>query len=203
MALTTSEVSRLKYELGYPLLQAGAEPYIGTSAAFEQVIQPYLQAGASTTCATAVTASTTPAPVTLTLASATGFAAGNRIVVDVDDRQETPTVQLVNASTIVVLLSKTHSGTYPVTVEGGESMIREALDELRELHSSIKSAAIKAGIKRVDEIEFFEAKASDSSGVFGGLVLQRDYARDELASILGIANMRRNRRSAGARCAMY
>lgn len=203
MALTTSEVQRLKYELGYPLLQAGAEPYIGTSAAFESVIQPYLQAGASTTSATAVTAATTATPVTLTLASATGFTAGNRIVVDVDDRQETPTVQSVNASTIVVLLTKAHTGTYPVTVEGGESMVREALVKLRSLGESIQSAAIKAGIKRVDEIEFFEAKASDSSGVFGGLVLQRDYERDELASMLGIVNLRKRRKAAGARCAMY
>lgn len=202
MALTTSEVSRLKYELGYPLLQAGAEPYIGTSAAFEQVIQPYLQAGASTTSATAVTAATTATPVTLTLASATGFAAGNRIVVDVDDRQETPTVQSVSASTIVVLLTKAHTGTYPVTVEGGESMIREQLGRLRALHESIASAANKAGIKRVDEIEFY-ADGAASSGVFGSLVFQRDDMRDELASMLGIVNLRRRRKAAGARCAMY
>lgn len=202
MALTTSEVSRLKYELGYPLLESGAEPYIGTSAAFELVIQPYLQAGASTTSSTPVTAATTATPVTLTLASATGFAAGNRIVVDVDDRQETPTVQSVNASTIVVLLTKAHTGTYPVTVEGGESMIREQLGRLRSLHESIVSAANKAGIKRVDEIEFY-ADSSAGSGVFGSLVFQRDDMRDELASMLGIVNLRRRRKAAGARCAMY
>lgn len=202
MALTTSEVQRLKYELGYPLLQAGAEPYIGTSAAFEAVIQPYLQAGASTTSATAVTAATTSTPVTLTLASGTGFAAGNRIVVDVDDRQETPTVQSVGASTIVVLLTKAHTGTYPVTVEGGESMIREQLGRLRKLHASVASAGTKAGIKRVDEIEFYPDGMS-GSGVFGSLLLQRDDMRDELASMLGIVNMRRRRKAAGARMSVY
>jgi len=203
VALTTSEVQRLKYELGYPLLDSGANPYIGTSAAFEAVIQPYLQAGASTTSATVVTAATTPTPIAITLSSAVGFAVGNRVIVDVDSRQEAVTAQLVNGAAVTLLLSKAHTGTYPVTVEGGESIIREFLASLRDIQDRIVSAASKAGLRKVDEIEFWQAKAADSSGVFGEIVMQRDYWRDELASALGIVNLRRRRKSAGARCAVY
>ena len=52
MALLTSEITRIKAELGYPLLSNSAEPFVGIVAIFEQVIQPYTLAGAATTSAT-------------------------------------------------------------------------------------------------------------------------------------------------------
>ncbi len=72
MALTTAEVRRVKYELGYNTLAVGAEPYFSYVSVFDQVIQPYLTAGTATTSDTevdAVSAGDPPSPVTLTLAS--------------------------------------------------------------------------------------------------------------------------------------
>lgn len=200
MALTDSEVQRIRYELGFNVLSVSAEPYIGVTALFEQVIQPYLTTGASTTSSTAVSAATTPTPVTLTLAIGTGFETGCRVVVDVDSRQEIATAQLVSGTSLTVLLSKTHSGTYPVTVEGGESIVREILGKIRNVADRIEGAAIKAGIKKVDEIEFFPEAMG---GVFANLQAQRSYWRDELAGALGVVNLWNRKRSQGQRTAMY
>src|SRR5215471_2659866 len=120
MALLDAELNRIRYELGYPGLSVLAEPYIGIAAVFTRIVQPYLLSGASSTSSTAVTAATAPTLVTLTLASATGFDAGARVVIDVDARQEMVTVESVSGSTISVLLKLAHTGTYPVTVEGSE-----------------------------------------------------------------------------------
>jgi hypothetical protein len=198
MALLTSEVRRIRAELGYNVLSAGAEPYIGVNAMFEQVIQTYMQAGASTTSATAVTAATAPTPVTLTLTSPTGFSQYDRIVVDVDDRQEIATASAVSGSTIVVQLSKAHTGTYPVSVEGGESIVRSILrkiDALDKPGGLIEKSASTAGIKKADEVEFF-GSAGEASRIDAATKL-RDRYRDELASVLGVANLWR-RRSSGA-----
>lgn len=189
MALLDSEVARIKYELGYNLLTVGAVPYIGVAAIFEQVIQPYLGAGASTTSSTTVSAASTATPVTLTLTSGTGFESGSRVVIDVDGRQEVVTAQNVSGASLTVLLSKAHTGTYPVTVEGGESMVREVIGRLRTVGEKIASAATKAGIKRVDEVEFFGSASSGMSGVFRELTRQRDSWRDELAALLGVSRL--------------
>lgn len=42
MALLDSELARIKWHLGFNLLDVGATPYIGVAAIFEQVIQPTL-----------------------------------------------------------------------------------------------------------------------------------------------------------------
>ena len=102
MALTTAELRRIKYELGYNVVGAGAEAYISVVAVFEQVIAAYLTSGATTTSSTVVAAATTPTPVALTLTSATGFAAGDRIWLDVDDRQECATIQSLAAPAATV-----------------------------------------------------------------------------------------------------
>lgn len=191
MSLLPSEVRRIRFELGYNVLSVGAEPYVGVTQLFEQVIQPYLTAGASTTSSTAVVASSSAAPVAITLASATGFNVFDRVVVDVDGRQEFATVSAVSGATITVQLSLAHSGTYPVTVEGGESIVREILRECIRLGGGgglISSAASKAGLKKVDEIEFF----GDSSNVTITAQQRRELARwrDDLASALGVENLR-------------
>lgn len=209
MALTTSEVTRIKAELGYPLLSTSAEPYIGIAAIFDQVIRPYLLEGASTTCTTAVTAAASPTPVTLTIASATGFAAGNTVIIDVDERQESATVQSLSGASIVVLLSLAHSGTYPVTVEGGESIIREMLATLRSFTGptgKIAKAAEQAGLKKVDEIEFFDASqrtGGTGSSVLDGILANQMYHRDELAQLLGCPNLRSKRKQAAQSISVY
>lgn len=202
MALLDSEIARCKYELGYNVLAIGAEPYIGVARVFELVIQPNVLEGAKTTSATAVTAVAAGAlasPVTLTLASATGFAAGDRVVVDVDSRQEAATVQSVAGSTITVLLSKAHTGTYPVTVERGESIVREILGRLRDIADKLGSTVVQqVGIKQVDEIEFFGGNAYS---VRREMQRMQDYWRNELASALGVENLRSN--GAGSAVAVY
>jgi hypothetical protein len=205
VSLLDSEVEAIKAELGYNILTIGALPYVGHSQLFSAVVQPYMGAGASTTSSTAVTAATAPTPVTLTLASATGFATFARVVVDVDDRQEVATVQALSGSTITVLLSLAHTGTYPVTVEGGETLVRAQLGVLRTINTQIVAAASTAGIKRVDVIEFYGGGSSHAGGMsqIDALYKQRDDARDRLAALLGVPNLWRARSASNQRIAMY
>lgn len=189
MPLTDSEVMRIKAELGFPLLTISAEPYIGFASYFEDLLQPYLQEGADTTCSTTVTASKAPTPVTLTLASAAGMFAGARAVVDVDARQETATIQHVSGSTITLLLSLSHTGVFPVTLEGGLTLVRSLLRELANLSTTISSLRTRVGIKKAEDIEFFGGGSTLASQGIDQLtqVLQlREHWRDELASALGI-----------------
>lgn len=200
MALLDSEIARCKYELGYNVLTISAEPYIGVARVFELVIQPNLLAGAITTSSTAVTAVAAGAlanPVTLTLASVTGFSVGDRVTVDVDDRQESAMIQAIAGSTITLLLTKTHSGTYTLTVERGESIVREILARLRSIADKLGTAALQqAGIAKVDEIEFF----SGMQGVRYEMQKLQTYWRNELASALGVRNLRS---SIGGEIAVY
>jgi hypothetical protein len=202
VALLTSEIDRIRYECGYNVLDAGAEPYIGVTAVFDQVIATYLRAGAATTSATAVTAATTPTPVAITLTSATGFAAGARVWVDVDARQEVATVQSITGAAITVQLSNAHSGTYPLTVDGGEGIVREILAHLRSLDTQQDKVGQVAGLKRVDEIEWHPGGSSSESRV-GSLKSMRMYWRDQLCGALGVTNMWRIRQGAGQALAVF
>lgn len=210
MTLLDGEIKRIKYELGYTTVLAGAEPYISVAAVFDQVIQTYLSDGSVTTSSTVVTAAAEPTPVAITLASATGFAASGRIVLDVDSRQEVATIQSLAGSVATVLLSLAHSGTYPVATEDGESIVRQilrALDKISERIGGPGAAGgasavglTAAGLKQVDEVIFAtEGGASSGSGgtVFDNLKEQRDYWRDELASALGVVNLRSARAGGG------
>lgn len=199
MALLDSEVARIKAELGFALIGI-ANPYIGTTALFEQIIQPYLQAGASTTSATAVTAASVPTPVTLTLASGTGFASGARVVIDVDDRQETVTARLVSGTSLTVDLKLAHSGTYPVTVEGGESIVRESLTRIRAIRTKMLQAFGLGALKKVDEIEWYQ---SGTLGYYGQLGSDLMSERDFLASVLGIRSMWSMKRAEAQRLSVY
>ncbi len=199
MALTDSEVWRIRYELGYHIITVDAEPYISYVSLFEQVIQPYVTGGASTTSTTAVTAASPAAPASLTLVSATGFATGNRVSVDVDSRQETATLQDLSGTTATMLLSKAHSGTYPVTVEGGESIIREILSRIADVKSRMATTFGYGALKKVDEIEFYNSGGS----YFGALGDQLTYWRDELASALGVASMWSHKRAAAQQLANH
>lgn len=185
MALLASEIVRIKAELGYNVLSISAEPYVGITQIFDQVVLPYTLAGAATTCTTSVSASTEPTPRTLTLASGTGFSAGDRIVVDVDSRQEIGTAISVSGAALVVPLSRAHTGTYPVTVEGGESIVRELLANIRATKTAMASAQGEGMLRKVDEVEFY---GSSSQTQFGALGRQLRFWRDELAAVLGVVN---------------
>jgi hypothetical protein len=201
LALLDSEVARCKAELGYPLLSQ-ANPYIGITLLFEQVIQPYIGAGPSTTSSTAVTAVTSggaPKPKAITLASATGFTAGARVILDVDDRQESATVQSITGADITLLLSGVHSGTYPVTVEGGEAIVREILGRIRATKTEMAGTFGEGALKQVDEVSFYQAGGS----LFGVLGSQLAFWRDELAAVLGIQSMWARRRAGATRMSVY
>lgn len=201
MSLTDAELYRLRYELGFNMMETSAIPYIGVTQLFDQVIQPYLATGTNTTSSTSVTAATTATPATLTLASATGFASLARVVVDVDDREEVVTVQAVSGSTITALFKLAHSGTYPVILEGGESIVRDILRRIRGVHTQIASATSTAGIKQVDVIHFF----GDSTSTTQTASLQKllMHWRDQLSSALGVPNLWRERSSAGQVLSVY
>lgn len=202
MALLNSEIQRIKYELGFNVVGAGAEPYISIYQIFDQVIATYITAGASTTATTAVVASSTAAPASITLADATGFAAGARIVVDVDARQEIVTLQSLTGAVATALMTKAHTGTYPVTVEGGESIVRELLTELRNVQAKLLASAGNAGLKRAEDIEWFPG-VSGVGALLTTLKEQRNMYRDELASALGVANLHRIRSSASLSPVLY
>jgi hypothetical protein len=187
MALLESEITALRWHLGYNVLDAGAEPYVSIVAVFDSVIATYLRAGAATTSSTSVAASATAEPVALTLASATGVSEGATVIVDVDARQERATVQALSGTDITVLLKLAHGGTYPVTVEGGESIIRDLLGKLRTIGDTIAASGMQAaGVKVVDEIEFF----GDRDSRRAQLIELQAYYRQELADALGVANLR-------------
>lgn len=184
MALLTSEIRRLKYEMGWNLLSAGAEYYIGVAAVFDQVVATYMTSGAQTTSSTVVTASNPPAaaPIAITLASATGVALFDRLIVDVDGRQEGAVVETISGSVVTLLLTKAHTGTYPVTVEGGESIVRDLLRQLYDIGGAdgkIAKAVGGAGVKKADEVEFFGGGGGDVTRL-GVLTDHREYLRDEL-----------------------
>lgn len=189
--LFDSEVLRIKHELGYNVLGIGAEPYVGIFAIFSQVVQAYLTRGAQTTSPTAVAASAAPVPVTLTLVDATGFSAGAMVVLDVDARQETAMIQSLNGLTITLLLTKTHSGTYPITVDGGETIVRENLSHIRAVKERMGAASKTAGLRQAEDIGWFQGQKG--STVFDELKGQLDYWRGELAAAVGLEDQHRAR----------
>lgn len=199
MALLDSEVYRIKYELGFNVLGIGAEPYIGIHAVFNQVIQQYMTGGATTTSATVVTAAPALTPVSIVLAAFTQreHVPHARVIIDEEDRQETSLITSVDslASTITVTLQKAHSGTYPVTVEGGESIIRGILRKLETIgglntsSSLLDQAAASAGIRKVDEVEFFGSTRTGMSGRLAEIRALRQYWRGELARACGVYDM--------------
>ena len=200
MAFSTSELQRIKAELGYNILQVGADPYIGVHQIFEVVIQTYIADAVETTSSTTVTAASAATPVTLALASATGFATGQRVYVDVDDRVETATSQSLSGSNATVLLQKAHTGTYPVIVEGPIAIAREYLRNIAAVKSELSSTFGYGALKRVDEIEFHP---NQNATLFDNLGSQVQYWRNELASLLGVPNMWKARRDSGSRLSVY
>jgi hypothetical protein len=203
MALLDSEIARIKVELGYNILDVGAEPYIGVTQLFEQVIQPYVNGGASTTSVTTVTASTPPTPAqkTIVLQSADGFLAGDVVVVDVDSRQERATAQSLTGTSLVLLLSKAHTGTYPVTVEGPETLIRNILNKLSEIRFSMTATSATGGtLKQVDEVQWYESKGQTT---FESLTEALDYWREQLAAALGVQSMWSMKKAAACTLSVY
>lgn len=189
MSLLDSELDRIRAELGYNLLETGAEPYIGVAAVFAQVIQPYLSEGAGTTATTSFVPNSdgSASLATLTVASATGITALSRIAVDVDDLLEMATVRSISSSTITCYLKKSHSGTVPIAVDGGLVIIRECLAALSNVQAQLVETRGHGSLRKVDEIEFYDTKGKSQ---FQVLQDQAEFWRDKLAKHLGIRRIR-------------
>ena len=203
MALLDSEVQRIRAELGYNTMGVQAEPYITTTAIFNSVIQNYITAGVKTTSSSPVPAQAVQTPTSIVVADATGIHAGDMLVVDVDARQEKATVVILSGSTVTLQLALAHSGTYPVTVEGGESIVREILRQLMTLRlggaggklGAMAATMRTAGIKKVDDVEFFGGGSGGGIDQVTQTMRLIEYWRDELAATLGVQRL--NRRSSG------
>ena len=121
-----------------------------------------------------------------------------------DGRQESATAQSLSGSSLALLLALEHTGTYPVTVEGGESIIREMLKQIRTATDKLTKAIGYSGVKKVDEVEFFSPKEmSNTLGAFGAIWKERDMLRRELADLLGIVYLRETRGGGGASLSVY
>jgi hypothetical protein len=187
MPFSTSQLARIKAELGYNLLSVGADVYVGVTQLFEQVVNGYIAAEIATTSATTVGAQATPVPVALTLVSATGFAAGDIVIVDVDSRRERATVAALSGAAMTVQLTLAHSGTYPVSVVGPISLATEILTRIDAVKAKMAGTFGAGALKRVDEIEFY-AVGKNGKTQFGSMGDELMYWRNELASILGVPN---------------
>jgi len=202
VSLLDAEIARIKAELGYNLVSVG-QPYIGVTALFEQVIQVYLGAGATTTSATAVTITTAGTPQAIVLADADGFDSGARVVVDVDGRQEKLTIQALSGTSLTAQFAKTHGGSslsYPITVEGGESLVREKLGEIWTARVTRGKSQGRGALKEIiGDVSWYDSGMS----AFSGSTAEIDILRDELAALLGVQNMWRVRQSGGSRLSVY
>lgn len=184
--LTDDELARIKSEVFDNLLGLGAIPYFDVRTLYP-VIRDNVESSdvVATTSSTAVTST---GAVTLTLASATGYAAGQRIVLDVDDARETVTIRSVSGSTVSVVCRKLHSGTYPVEVESALTLVRGLLSDLITLEQIERGAFETAGVKSVDgEVEFFGA--SEGGSKLAQVNATRDRLRAKLASALNLTRV--------------
>lgn len=188
-ALTTSELLRIKVELGYNAESFGAEPYIGVAALFETVVAKYLLGGPETTAVTEVEAGALAAPVSIVLDDPTGIAVHDRVAIDVDDSEELATVRSVSGNAIWLLLSKAHSGSYPVAVESGVTMARRLLRRCESVGRKIESGRGTGALAQVDDVKFFDTKGSKSQLELWADELELH--RDELARVLGVERINR------------
>jgi hypothetical protein len=206
--LLVSEAQRVMNELGYSGLTLSALPYAfdGVTQIFLQVLQPYIQQGNLTTSSTVVPATSTPQLATLVVpnissnptSGPTTMAVGDILIVDQDLAQERSHIQTITGTgpySITCLLQNMHVGTYPVTVEGGESLVRLYLRECIYIQQRISASQGRFGVKKADEVEFF-ATTSQQIGTRGELLAMQSYWRDELAVVCGLENLRKKRPSA-------
>jgi len=160
--LTDDELSRIKMEVLDNVLSIGAIPYIGIKAVYAIIQENVVSSSVAATSSS--TAVTTVGPVVLTLASVTGLTVGQKVQIDVDEARETCTIRAITGSTIAVVCTKTHSGTYPVEIESALTIVRGLLSDLVRIDQITRAAYQGLGVKRADEVEFF-GKAEGGSTV--------------------------------------
>lgn len=180
--LSEIELDRIKFEAMDNVLGFGAVPYASIRNVYG-IIQDNVSSSSvdPTTSSTAVTAA---GAATLTLADATSIVAGTRVVLDVDDSREVVTVRNVSGSVISVVCTKAHAGTYPVEIESALTIVRGLLADLETLSQRERTLYASAGVKSVDEIEFFGPM--ERGGALGAIMGARIAKRHELARACGI-----------------
>lgn len=180
--LSEIELDRIKFEAMDNVLGFGAVPYASIRNVYG-IIQDNVSSLSvdPTTSSTAVTAA---GAATLTLADATSIVAGTRVVLDVDDSREVVTVRNVSGSVISVVCTKAHAGTYPVEIESALTIVRGLLADLETLSQRERTLYASAGVKSVDEIEFFGPM--ERGGALGAIMGARIAKRHELARACGI-----------------
>jgi hypothetical protein len=213
--LSSSDLQRVKFELGFNQLNVGAEPYLSITRAFEQVIVPNLNAGELNTSTTLVPATAAPTPVVLQLQNViSSITLLDHVLIDVDDATEYATVVDINTvsspNTITVRLTKAHGsgGTgYPVNQEGGVQMVRFYLQRCRKIADRIDRFGARAGVKKADEMEFFGGAGGRGGKEPSGFKTLSDiqqYWRSELCMLLfGVGNLSQLGGGVGNRVGVY
>jgi hypothetical protein len=108
-------------------------------------------------------------------------------------------VRAISGANVTLLLSGEHSGTYPVTVEAGEAIVREMLRRIQDVKAQMAQTFGEGTLRKVDEIEWYQSPGT----LFGNLGNQLAFWRDELASSLGVASLWRQRTSGSQRLSVY
>lgn len=179
--ITVSETEKLRYHLGYGNVGIGGYPYTpdGYFELFTNVIAQYLTSGAVTTASVAIAAAGT---FEVTPASMTSIATYVRLVIDVPPDEETVVVRAATVTTFSATFTKAHAAPFSVEVESGVTRLRALLAAAdRALADCFSGAtASTAGLKKVDEIEFYQAlKGAATNLVLAGKLEQ--YKRIVLA----------------------
>ena len=185
--LTPAEVEAIRFHLDYGNISVGGYPYTpdGYFELFTNVVAEYLTTGAETTATTVVVADTITA---ITPASMTGIAANTRLVIDVDTDQEIVVVKAVTSTTFTARFAKAHTGTYPVAVDSGVQRLRRLLALAETAYAALTSedTGSAAGVKKVDELEFFGGAKNTGSSVLDGKLAHYRAIVDRIASLVRV-----------------
>lgn len=183
--LTDDEINVIRSELLDNVLDVDASPYFGYTSIYN-----IIRDNVSSSSVAATTSATTVASVgatTITVASATGLTAAMRVQLDVDGSREVVTIRNVSGFVLSVICKKLHSGTYPVEVISGLTIVRGILADLSSLREVNSLDALGSlGLKRVDEVEF-----KDGVDVATAIKAQRDRWRMDLATAIGLGGVYR------------
>lgn len=200
MTLSTAELDSLRHHLGYGNLSTAAEPYTADTyyEVFSGIVSPNLSTGTETSSVTAVTAGTTQA---ITVVSATGIAVYGQLVVDVGDQAESVLVKAVSGTSVTAHFLKAHAATgYPVATMSGLARLRLLLWDADAAWRALTDLGIGAtsGIKKVDEVEFFQGTM-----VLSGRLEHYKSIVCSIASLVQVPPQWAEAQAGGARLAAY
>lgn len=204
MALVDAEIQSLRFHLGYGNVSTGAYPYVsdGWHEVFESVISPNLQDGAETTSATAVTAGST---TTITVASGTDLVSNARLVIDVGDNAEIVVARNVSGVSVTAYFVNAHTGTYPVALMSGIARLRMMLHAADKAWTHLQSSGLStgAGVKKVDEVEFFDPRSGGKSAQLAGARAHYESIVGDISSLVRVEPRWARERSARRRLESY